>query len=202
MRAVNLLPRDGQREKRKPQTLQLVAVVGVVLATGLICASFLMKSSAVAQERTNLDLAHKELAAIPPPAAVHAADPGLQQTRNARLTAVASALDRRVPWDRLLRQLSLVLPEDVWLTTLSARSPSAATTTDAAPALPGAAPDTFVFSGYSYSHESVARLLARLAVVPDLANVQLQRSALTRVAGRQIVQFTIVASLRFGGATA
>jgi len=201
MRAVNLLPREGQREKRKPQTLQMGAVVGVVVVTGLLCASFLSKTSAVAQERTNLDLAHKELASIPPPAAVHSAEPQLAETRNARLTAVASALDRRVPWDRLLRQFSLVLPEDVWLTTLSARSPVAAVI-DPVTALPGAAPDTFVFSGYSYSHESVARLLARLAVVPDLTNVQLQRSALTSVAGRQIVQFTIVAALRFGGGTA
>jgi hypothetical protein len=58
----------------------------------------------------------------------------------------------------------------------------------------------FTLDGYTYSHPAVARLLSRLAVVPDLVNVQLQQSMLTKVAGdAQAVHFVIVADVRQPG---
>jgi len=39
------------------------------------------------------------------------------------VTALSAALTSRVAWDRVFREFSLVLPDDVWLTTLSAKSP-------------------------------------------------------------------------------
>ena len=39
------------------------------------------------------------------------------------MTALSAALSRRVAWDRIFRELSLVLPDDVWLATLSAKAP-------------------------------------------------------------------------------
>jgi Tfp pilus assembly protein PilN len=53
-------------------------------------------------------------------------------------------------------------------------------------------------SGYTYSQASVARLLERLAVVPDLTDVQLQNSAGAAVSGQKVVNFTIVANIRAG----
>ena len=197
MRAVNLLPSGAsKREARKPQSkVVLGGVVGVVLVTALLGASFVSKSSDAAQQREQVQLAQADLRSIPAPAPVDAAQPELRQARDARLTAVASALGRRMAWDRVLREFSQVLPSDVWLTTLTAKSPLGAGA--ATPELPGAkAPETFLLAGHSYSHQSVARLLARLALLPDLANVELRQSLMTTVAGRRIVQFTIVASVR------
>ena len=53
-------------------------------------------------------------------------------------------------------------------------------------------------SGYTYSQDSVARLLERLSVVPDLTNVQLQTSAWTKLAGRNVYAFTIISDIRQG----
>jgi Tfp pilus assembly protein PilN len=53
-------------------------------------------------------------------------------------------------------------------------------------------------TGYTYSQDSVARLLERLSVVPDLKNVQLQSSASTKVGGQQVYAFTIVSDIRKG----
>jgi Tfp pilus assembly protein PilN len=205
MRAVNLLPKDTARgARRKPQPAALIGVVGAVAVTGLVCGGFLMKSSEVQTAQQALDLARHELATIPPPAPEQPTQPELQQARTARLGAVTAALNRRVSWDRVLRQFSQVLPNDVWLTSLSLKAPGApaAGPVTGAPAVDTATPTGFQLGGYSYSHESVARLLSRLSIVPDLTSVTLQRSVKAKVAGRDIVQFTIVAAVRPPGAAA
>jgi len=201
MRAVNLLPNDNARERKGTQLPTLIGVVGAVLVTGLVCASFLMKSSEVTQQREALRLAEAELAAIPPVPVVEAATPQLKQVRDTRLTAVSAARGRRVTWDGVLRRFSQVLPADVWLTTLSVQSPLAAGGASAVPGAVVSPGGSFLLSGYSYSHDAVARLLSRLAVVPDLADVQLQRSELAKLEGRDVVSFSIQASLTAPGAT-
>jgi Tfp pilus assembly protein PilN len=69
----------------------------------------------------------------------------------------------------------------------------------AASAAPSAA--GFTINGRTYSHDGVARLLSRLAVVPHLAGVQLQHSALsTSETGRKVVEFSINATVKAAGA--
>jgi hypothetical protein len=57
-------------------------------------------------------------------------------------------------------------------------------------------------SGSTYSQNGVARLLARLSVVPDLANVRLQMSQVQEQNDRDLVQFTILADIRAQGTAA
>jgi hypothetical protein len=65
---------------------------------------------------------------------------------------------------------------------------------------PGAAPTGFVINGYTYSQDGVARLLSRLVVLPDLHNVQLQTSSLSKVGSQHVVQFAILADVSPPGA--
>jgi Tfp pilus assembly protein PilN len=200
MRAVNLLPSEHYGERSRPQAPVLVGVIGAVVVTGLVCAGFLMKSGEVTQQTEALRLAEAELASVPPPPVVEDAQPQLKEVRDARLIAVSAALGRRVTWDGVLRRFSQVLPEDVWLSTLSVQSPvsgpSGAPAIGTGSAAIAGAGGSFILSGYSYSHDAVARLLARLGVVPDLVGVQLQRSEQTKLDGRDVVTFSIQASLR------
>jgi hypothetical protein len=69
--------------------------------------------------------------------------------------------------------------------------------TTTAGSLPAPATELTI-AGYTYSQASVARLLERLAVVPDLTDVQLQNSAGATVSGQKVVNFTIVANIRAG----
>src|SRR5205807_355900 len=137
------------------------------------------------------------LNAIPkPPAAQTAADQLLLTDKNQRVVALSTALSHRVAWDRIFRELSQVLPSDVWLNQLTASAPvssAAAPSGGVAPAVPGSATVAtgFILQGYTYSHDAVARLLSRLALVPDLKDVQLQSSVASSVRGRQIVTFQI-----------
>jgi Tfp pilus assembly protein PilN len=195
MRAVNLLPRDDRRAGRSRQT-NPVAVGGVaafVAMTAILAALFLVTTAGVADKQERLDAAQAELDATPVPPPAPASASALEQEKGQRVTALSAVLAKRMAWDRVLRELSLVLPEDVWLSTLSAKAPVQAA---------GGAPTAgFTITGQTYSHDGVARLLARLAVVPHLSNIQLQHSAqAASEGGRQVVEFSIQAVVKAPGA--
>jgi len=204
MRAVNLLPRDERRQKTRAEQLPLiVGTAAGVLVTLVLCVGFLMASSGAKSKQAELQSLQEQLKLMPtPPPAPSPVESGLKDQEKARVSALSSALSRRVYWDRVLREVSLVLPDDVWLTSLSARSPSSpASAAPAPPISPTAAPTGFTINGYTYSHASVARLLSRLSVLPDLRNVQLQKSTLSPVGTQSIVGFTILADVRAPGAS-
>lgn len=198
MRAVNLLPPDNSK-RTKTNVPALVAVSGTVLATGVVAMLFLSATTKVHDRQNQLDAIEAQIAVIPPPPPPDVAGQGLQAQEQARLTAVSTALTRRVSWDRVLRNLSLVLPDDVWLTQLTANAPASSASADptAAP-LPTAQPTQFTIGGYTYTQASVARLLSRLELVPDLSDVQLVSSVVTKLGTQNVVQFSLAANVRTG----
>ena len=202
MRAINLLPRDDTRRRQRPQWMVVVPVVAAVLLSALLSVLFLSASGKVKDKQAQLTQLQDELAAIPTPDASKVrTQNSLATDKQTRVQALNVALSRRVAWDRIFRELSLVLPDDVWLATLSAKAPlsSSVADTPAAPAGTSVAATEFTLDGYTYSHAAVARLLSRLAVVPDLVNVQLQQSTLTKVGTAQVVHFVIAADVRQPG---
>ena len=198
MRAVNLLPGDGAK-RSKTNVPVLVAVAGAVVVCALLSFMFLSASSQVHDKQNELNAINAQIAVIPPPPPPDAAGAALASQQKARLTALSGALSKRVAWDRVLRNLSLVLPSDVWLSTLSASSPASPASAVVPIPAAGATPTGFLLSGYTYSQQGVARLLSRLEVLPDLTNVQLQNSSQSLIGTQSIVQFVIAASVR--GAT-
>ena len=203
MRAINLLPRDDTRRRpQRPQWVVVVPVIVAVLLSGALSILFLNASGKVKDKQAQLTQLNDELAAIPTP------DASKVRTQNAlvadkatRVQALNAALSRRVAWDRVFRELSLVLPDDVWLSTLSAKAPmsSSVATATTVPSGTAVAATQFTLDGYTYSHAAVARLLSRLAVVPDLVNVQLQQSTLSKIGTTPVVHFTIAADVRKPG---
>jgi Tfp pilus assembly protein PilN len=204
MRAINLLPRDdARRGSKKTQWIVLVPVVAAVLLTGVLSAAFLSASGKVKDRQAELASLKDTLAAIPTPdASKIQSQTALASDKQVRVTALSAALSRRVAWDRIFRELSLVLPDDVWLATLSAKAPVSSSAPAApAPVTPGTAvaATQFTLDGFTYSHAAVARLLSRLSVIPDLVNVQLQQSTLSKVGGAKTVHFIIAADVRQPG---
>jgi Tfp pilus assembly protein PilN len=205
MRAVNLLPKDDQnRSTRKQNVPALISTAVIVLVTGLIGVTYLSAKGTAESKSSELDGARAELALLPSVSEINAKDAPkrtLKTEHDARVTALSSALSRRIAWDRILREISLVLPNDVWLRTMSAASPTPASGTSPAVTPPGLPPTLMTIEGSTYSHDAVARLITRLSVIPDLKNVWLTKSELGVVAGRTIVSFTILADVRQSGAT-
>ncbi len=54
-------------------------------------------------------------------------------------------------------------------------------------------------NGTTFTHQSVARLLSRLTLVPDLEDVTLVSSTKTKVGKRVAVAFSLAASIRAPG---
>lgn len=202
MRAVNLLPRDAAGQGRITQE-QIPAVVGAglgVLVVAVLALSFLSSAGQVRDAQSQLADVNSQLAATPKPAApVTPLNADLAGEHSARVAAVTTALDARLAWDRILREFSLVLPNDVWLTSLNMTNPD--------PAQTGTVQNNFSLSGYTYSHDSVARLLARLALIPELTGINLTNSTRQDAAGSTTgsssakdalgaVQFNITAAVK------
>jgi Tfp pilus assembly protein PilN len=177
VRAVNLLPGDQADQGRKvPPLPVLVGCVGAVVISAVLAMLFLSANAGVAKKQRALEEIQAQYAAIPAPTPASPVVAELPQQRQTRVTALATVLGQRVAWDRLLREVSQVVPSDVWLVTLNALAPSIAPAAAATPAAGAAPPQSFMVTGCTYSQDSVARFLARLSVVPDLSNMTLGRS--------------------------
>ena len=205
MRAVNLLPRQHLEQTReRPNALVLLAAIGGGAVLLALVAGTLVASRSVDREKQALASARAVLAVTPDHQLSAQTQSFRQQVltqREQRSLALASALGKRVSWDRVLRRFALVLPDDVWLNSLTANVPldpaSTAIATTTSTTLPAAATELTIV-GYTYSQASVARLLERLSVVPDLTDVQLKSSQSSAVSNQKVINFTIVANIRNG----
>jgi Tfp pilus assembly protein PilN len=200
MRAVNLLPRDqGQRTISKESLPVVVGGCAGLLVLAVLGAMFMMGSGKLASQQRKLDDLNRQFQALPPPPpGPTTAQQQLAGEQSARVSALTTALSSRVSWDRVFREFSLILPEDVWLTSLSAKSPISPAT-NASSTGGSTVPSMFTIQGRTYSHDGVARLLSRLQVVPDLTNVQLISSTRSKVGNQPVVEFTIAADIAAAG---
>ena len=193
MRPANLLPSDLARDGGTRLPAEAMVAVGAGLAVGVLLAGgYVMEHGKVTKREQELAAVQAQIAAVPRPAPVKKVtiSPELETEKTARKAALDQALSGRTSWDTVLREVSLVLPDDVWLSTLNAKSGAASTD----PAT-GPTPSTVNMAGYTYSQEGVARLLMRLSLVPHLANVQLQTSTASAIGSRSVVSFTIAADV-------
>jgi Tfp pilus assembly protein PilN len=209
MRAFNLMPRTDERamDSRRPTGPQLGIAVAALVILALLASLFLISNARTADKQQTLNelktqLADLNVAAVEP--VPTGPDAVLVQERDARTGALSTALGARVGWDRFMRNLSLVLPDDVWLSALDAHSATPAAVT-AGPVDPNAAPtgdSTVEITGYTRKQESVAQLLSRLGVLPEVASVKLGSATVTKIGDEAVIQFIMSAILKPAGAAA
>jgi Tfp pilus assembly protein PilN len=200
MRAFDLMPKEETREKGPRVGLAKIAValLGLVLLAGL-AAAYLFTGAGVMSKQGEVDDLRAQLAALEVPSEAPKSEaPALASDGQARTTALSAALATRIAWDRVLREVSLVVPEDVWLTQLSASTPNAAPGgAGAAPAVAtgSTSPNSLTAVGFAGSQESVALLLSRLESIPELTTVQLQASTRTESDTGRAYAFTVLAGV-------
>lgn len=207
MRAVNLLPEEtNARRIPKNAVVPAAGAAAALIAAGAVGFIAHSESSSVASKQRNLDelkvqLSHVQ-ASVP---STNAATAALLSSRDARLTALDAVLKSRVPWQTMLRQISLVLPADTWLDGLTLNAPltgdaaaaAASAPTGATAAAP--APTDVVITGYTSSAAALARVLQRLSVVPSLSDVTLTTSQAVQRGKKTVFQFSISAALATPG---
>ncbi len=137
-RSVNLLPKDIQADaRRRPSLVALALPVAVAVPVAALGFMFVSANGKVSDAQSRLDAVRAEIAALPKPQRP-VIDASLQGEQVQRAQAVANLLGSRVPWDAVLRDVSRILPENVWLTSLQAQVASPANAAAiAATAAPG-----------------------------------------------------------------
>ena len=212
MKAVNLLPQEelanrslGVRDPLLFGGLTLATVVVVGMAGG-----FLLEHSQSGSTQQELTAAQRQLAEAQAHE-LHQQRPGshvkllplpsVTSQEQPWRTAVASAMSTRIAFDRLLQEFGQVVPSDVTVSNLtmgapgvSASAASGGSTTSASTSTNG----VFSLTGTTFSEDSVARLLSRLMLLPDLTNVSLTNSTADQSG---VVTFEIAAQVKGAGSS-
>jgi Tfp pilus assembly protein PilN len=91
-------------------------------------------------------------------------------------------ISTRIAWDRILREFSLVLPPGIQVQSLALTDPAESTQSS----------QGFNLTGVTFTYDDVARLLSRIALIPDLANATLKSSGISQ----NVVSFEIDADIK------
>ena len=171
------------RSPRKPgSTRAVAAIVAAVVVVGALVGAFATTQRAAVRDRAAvLATLQNQLAAIPTPTSSTRRLLVLGVDRRGRLDAIAAILGSRVAWDRVLRDVSAVLPAEVWLTDLTVAESRAS---------------KLRLRGYATSQQGLALALARLGILAEVSSVRLERSERATIQGQQVVRFTAEVSLR------
>lgn len=184
MRAVNLIPPEERRGARAPLragalSYAVVAVLGLAVAgvTATVLTQNEIKDSE--SELKSLEaqqaVAEQRRAELAP----YGEYASLSESRRA---TIASLAESRFDWQRVLRELALVIPDDVWLDSLSgAVAPGVAggegggETGASDPSITG---PSLLITGCGEGQIAVARFVAALRDIDGVTRVGMQRSEL------------------------
>jgi Tfp pilus assembly protein PilN len=206
MRAVNLLPReaDAKSVRNEDPAVVIGSVFGVIVIIAL-SAGFLTAHAKAGNEQKKLSAAQLQLGklSLVKPKKTSTKKPVVPRPiipipivtgeQAALLQSIGSAMSTRIAWDRILREFSLVVPDDVTIASLTLTAPQSPVAASSSVSGQG-----FALAGVAFSHDSVARLLARLMLIPDLTNVTLASSTASTSDGATAVQFSISAEVKGG----
>jgi Tfp pilus assembly protein PilN len=201
MKRINLLPQEERVKASRERGLiwAILILVAVVLVLGLV---YVKERSDVNAKQDELTSIQTETAAVQAKIAELSPYAALQAQRTAMTETAKGIYESSVPFSILLQELSLVIPDNVRLQTLTATVPPAML--PGAAAAGGAASSTtadVTFSGQTEKHRDVAEFMTRLGLIPQLMNITLGTSTDTSTGSSETgtvnyKQFTITAGLR------
>lgn len=121
MRPVNLIPEEERRGpgvRRRSGPLVYV-VVGALVALLAGVTLLVTTSNEISGDKAEIAQLEEETTAAEARSAELAPYVQLREVRDQRVATITSLADSRFDWERVLRELSLVLPADVSLTSLT-----------------------------------------------------------------------------------
>jgi len=182
VRPVNLIPPEDRRGEKAPlRTGRLAYVIVGVLAAALVGVTLtVMTGNKVAERKAEVTDLETQVTAAQAQAEQlnsYADFAALQEARQETVTSLATS---RFDWERVLRELAIVIPGDVWLTNLTATaspdsSSTSASSSSTAPT-DGVLGPSLDIQGCASGHESVAKFLAALRDVDGVTRVTVMSS--------------------------
>lgn len=203
LRRVNLLPSEvgAERSQTKVRVIVILANVVLLMVLGLL---YVMKVGEVGAAKSDL----KAQQAVNEQVRTKINDPALQEVvqkeadRTARVQTVSVALGGEISFGRFLNELSLILPKDVWLTSLGidsgsgggAAAPAAAAPQSSSAAAEGA-PTFVVEAGGKCGHDNEADWLDHMSALPSVSNVWVSTASKAAGTPCEVVTFSSNGSL-------
>ena len=186
---INLLPPEVlERQRTRRRTvmvfgtglLVLVVLAGFYLVQVLTLAG--VEEDIEIQQAANAEL-EAQIAELQDIAAL---EDEIERTR----LVLAGLLQNRVLWSGVLRDISLVIPGEVWLNGITAQLGVIAGQDPAAPVTATGMVGQISFTGFAFDHRDVALWLSRLEDVRGFINPWLSTSSKTQVGEQDAVTFT------------
>lgn len=182
MRPVNLIPSDQRQGAHAPMRTGPVPyiLVGALAAILIGVALLVITGNQISEREHQVAQLKSEDAAASREAQRLAGYVQFQSLHEQRVATITSLADSRFDWERVMRELSLVLPSDVWLTALSASATGDSEgggTTGGSLAGSIAGP-ALALSGCADGQEAVAGLVTALKDIDGVTRVGVESSEL------------------------
>ncbi len=195
MRAVNLLPQTERRAPGFTRAKKPLAVAGAVVALGAVGYWGHSVQGQADQAREDVAAASAERDGLRTQLGAFQQAQARDAALSVRRGAVVGLVAGRVNWERLVRDLSAVMPRQVWLTNLKGETDPAAALGAGATAAPNVGntvvPRGIHLDGFAYTQSQVALLMARAATVPGLGEPRLATSDAQMQGARSVIHFVI-----------
>ena len=202
MKRINLLPPEARVKASRERGLiyAVLFLVAVVVVLGVV---YMWQNNVLKTKEDDLAQIQAQQQVVAEQAAALAPYAQIQAQRVAMTNTGKGIYEARVPWSTILEEVSLVIPENVRLQSMTCAVPAAMQA--GAAAAVGAAPASadVTFAGTTYTHQDVAEFMTRLGLIPQLTNIQLGSSTGTAAAAtgtsgstQSTVSFTVTASIR------
>ena len=186
MRPVNLIPPEDRRGEHAPLRTGLLPYVllGALVALLIGVTALVLVGNQIADSKNEVAKLESEDAAEAAKAQRLASYTEFRNMSEQRVATVNSLADSRFDWERVMRELSLVLPSDVWLVGLTATaSPGVSVeggggggdTSGMRAAIPGPALE---LTGCARGQEAVAGFVTALEDIDAVTRVGVQSSEL------------------------
>jgi Tfp pilus assembly protein PilN len=180
MKPVNLLPDDLKPRQASGRMVgSSYVVLGVLGVLLLMAVGYVLTTNQVNTRKSDIAKLEQETAEAKARADKFAPYQAFAQVKATRLESVKQLADTRFDWERLMREVALVLPDDTSVTDLSAAT--VPQTSDTAPPAAGAVATTssgpsLNLKGCAKHQPDVATLMVRLRRLYRAVDVQLTES--------------------------
>jgi len=182
MRPVNLIPSEERSGERKPMRGGPLAyiIIGALAAAVLGVALLAITDNQISDSKAEIATLESETAAVEARAQSLSAYTQFHSLRQQRVATVTGLADSRFDWQRVMKELALILPNDVWLTNLTGTaSPGVSVEGGATISLRDSiAGPALAMTGCATGQEAVAGFVQALKEIDGVTRVGMQSSVL------------------------
>jgi Tfp pilus assembly protein PilN len=181
MRPVNLIPVEDRHGESKPLRTGPVAyiVLGALVLALAGVTMLVLADNKISDRKSELTQVQSEDAAAKAKAESLASYTQFAALHEARVQTIASLADSRFDWERVMRELALILPHTVWLTTLDASAGGEGSGGSGSGSLSSSiAGPSLSISGCAVGQDSVAGFVTALKDIDGVTRVGVESSEL------------------------